>query len=275
MQNMKGVKVLVLIMLISLVAFVPEAKAVDLEQLMSQQKTVLELYESQQISEDTCAIFAAAVEIYLAYEEGVFAGAEIAPLVADSLHLEKYTWQKRGDIAGKALSLFETLNQNYYTIKNILEKSELWSPNKQELEILLLARQLLDHVRERPDSHVTELGKVWEDIANSYREEKFEAMPSNQEFPRLESLDEKEAAKTFVTYARWIAVNYKWLLIAQEHYRETKWAFLEGEGLLANWNDYSQKREQGFSWELLTLFLGLALCIPGIWLGHRRSKKAP
>lgn len=271
---MKGVRLLVFIMLISLLAFVPEAKAVNLEQLTSQQKTVSELYESQQISEDTYAIFSAAMEIYLAYEEGIFAGEKIAPLVVDSLHLEEYTWQKRGDIAAQALSLFETLNQNYFTIKNILEKSELWSPNKQELEILFFTRRLLDHVQEQPGSHVTELGDVWEDIANSYREEKLQAMPHNQEFPQLESLDEKEAAKTLVTYARWITVNYKWLLIAQEHYRETKWAFLEGEGLLANWDDYSPKSEPRFPWEILIVFLGITLCIPGIWLGSRRSKKA-
>lgn len=271
---MKGVRVLVFLLLTSLLFFVPEAGAVNLEQLMLQQQTVSKLYESQQISEDTYVIFNAALEIYFAYEEGIFAGEEIAPVVVDSLHLDDYTWQQRGDIAAKALSLFETLNQNYNTIKNILEKSELWSPNKQELELLFVARQLLQEVQRQPNSPVTELGEAWEDIANSYREEKLEAMPHNREFPQWGSLDENEAAKTFVTYARWITVNYKWLLIAQEHYQETKWAFLEGEGLLADWDDFNQQADQGLPWGMLFLFLGIALCIPGIWLGSRWSKKA-
>ncbi|HHW07935.1 MAG TPA: hypothetical protein GXX34_10510 [Clostridia bacterium] len=268
---MKVVTLLLVGCLLFLTVVVPEAGAVTPAELTDYRRTAAALHDSQQISDAAYQIFTTAVEIYLAHEAGLFAGEEIAALVTASLGLEKQDWPRRGDTAGKALSLFASLYHDYALVNDLLAASELWAPNKRELELLLLARQLLDRVGTKEDSDVIRLGNIWEGIANSYREEKLGAMPSNQPLPQWESLSEEEARQMFVAYARWVTVNYKWMLLARDRYRDMNWPFLEGEGLLVNWEEYSPEQDWTYGWELLLVPLGLALCVPLVWLG-RRSK---
>lgn len=249
----------------------PGAGAATPAQLRAYRETAARLYEDRQISEEAYRLFTAAADIYLALEEGHFAGEAIVPLVAASLTLEEQSWSRQGEIAGKSLALLKSLQENYGAVNDILAASELWAPNREELELLLFARRLLDQVQGREDSPVHELGRVWENIAHRFREEKPETLAVEE--PRWRNLKEEEARQALVAYAGSIAGQYQRLLRAQEEYGEREWAFLEGEGLLPHWQEYRPPDNMDAGWEFLPVPLFLVLCIGLLWLARRGVKQ--
>ncbi|NLC77539.1 MAG: hypothetical protein GX750_07945 [Clostridia bacterium] len=251
------------------------AQAVTLEEAMWRQQAVMGMHRAGEISEAAHTVFSAAYVLYQAYHEAGSQAREIRSLIEESQGMAELEWQQRGELAGQALALFESLRREYDIITAVLLESQLWSPAGQELEVLLFAREMLTAIDGNRDTGVDNLGLVWEQIANSYKDAGLKEISFTECPPRFEGLAEEEAESLFINFARWTAVNYQWLLVSQERYARTKWAFLEGEGLLV---DLGQKKQQGEPESdrgSILVAVGIGVLMGGSWFTYRTWKRRP